>query len=46
MRARWSKRRGRLALLELSESQLRDIGITREQALYEASKVSLLQRML
>ncbi|GAK70721.1 hypothetical protein RRU01S_13_00590 [Agrobacterium rubi TR3 = NBRC 13261] len=36
-----SKRSGRLALRELSDEQLCDIGITREQAMQEAQKAGL-----
>ena len=36
-----AKRVGRLALRELSEEQLVDIGITRDQAFEEAQKASL-----
>ncbi|WP_237368298.1 DUF1127 domain-containing protein [Rhizobium sp. SL42] len=43
---RWAKRRSRLALLELNEHQLRDIGITHEEARHEAAKASILPRML
>ncbi|MCI9865277.1 DUF1127 domain-containing protein [Rhizobium skierniewicense] len=36
-----AKRAGRLALRELSEEQLADIGLTRHEALEEARKASL-----
>ena len=41
--ARWQqKRRGRLALRELSDDLLEDIGVTRDEALTEAAKSRLL----
>ena len=40
---RWQqKRRGRLALRELSDDLLEDIGVTRDEALKEAAKSRLL----
>ncbi|QKV18041.1 DUF1127 domain-containing protein [Oricola thermophila] len=38
IRARMTKRRTRLHLRELTDDQLRDIGLTREQARFEANK--------
>lgn len=38
LRARLEKQRTRMHLRELTDDQLRDIGITREQALFEADK--------
>jgi len=46
LRLRWAKRRSRLALLELNDHQLRDIGISYEEARHEAAKAHFLQRML
>jgi uncharacterized protein YjiS (DUF1127 family) len=38
IRARMEKRRTRLHLRDLTNDQLRDIGISREQAVFEADK--------
>lgn len=46
LRLRWAKRCSRLALLELNDYQLRDIGISYEDARQEAAKSHLLRRML
>ncbi|MBP0615476.1 DUF1127 domain-containing protein [Jiella mangrovi] len=35
---KWTRRRSRLALSELSDCQLRDIGVSRQEALTEAGK--------
>ncbi|WP_159947983.1 DUF1127 domain-containing protein [Rhizobium sp. 18065] len=46
LRLRWTKRRSRLSLLELNHHQLRDIGISYEDARHEAAKAQFFQRML
>nr|WP_037074784.1 DUF1127 domain-containing protein [uncultured Rhizobium sp.] len=46
LRLHWAKRRSRLALLDLNDHQLGDIGISYEEARHEAAKAHFLPRML